>query len=330
MMYVPVEDEKPEGEVPCSPQSPHSIRFTGQMPENSFPSLEYDLASKKWRILIFWTLVILDSFAIPIILYFVLNYSTTLNKKQVYYIISFTLFGTLMLEYAQRAWRLWMKNSTCRVVNTKRLDVCFPIEVLQICSNYFQFDWLHWNLTLVLGVVVVEVGIATSLNEPLVRLLAMPLPSVFFTFGLEMLLVELMRSFHIRARFRVSSVPKGGMLRPALYTLIEDVVAVDGNGGTEYRERLNTRYETSPEFRRLMNNLTYFWMVPALLFDVAVSHLIFWRGINEDTAYVIGWSLPFAWASFWTIMTIYWVRIALDEEKQNWGKEGSQLIHSSI
>jgi len=285
------------------------------MPDsNSFPSLEYDLASKKWRILIFWTLVIMDSFAIPIILYFVLNYSTTLNKKQVYYIISFTLFGTLMLEYAQRAWRLWVKTSTCRVVNTKRLD----------------FDWLHWNLTLVLVVVVVEVAVATSLNEPLVRLLAMPLPSVFFTFGLEMLLVELMRSFNIRAPFRVSSVPKGGTLRPALYTLIEDVVAVDGNGGTGYRERLNTRYETSPEFRRLMNNLTYFWMVPALLLDVAVSHLIFWRGINEDTAYVIGWSLPFAWASFWTTMTIYWVRIALDDEKKNWGKEGSQLIRSAL
>lgn len=52
------------------------------MPDHTFPSLEYDLASKKWRILIFWTLVILDSFAIPIILYFVLNYSTTLDKKQ--------------------------------------------------------------------------------------------------------------------------------------------------------------------------------------------------------------------------------------------------------
>ena len=124
------------------------------MPDsNSFPSLEYDLASKKWRILIFWTLVIMDSFAIPIILYFVLNYSTTLDKKQgifphthrimnpeltssVYYIISFTLFGTLMLEYAQRAWRLWVKTSTCRVVNTKRLDVSVSFPVFHSCLTF--------------------------------------------------------------------------------------------------------------------------------------------------------------------------------------------------
>lgn len=137
-----------------SPHSPHSIKFTDQMPDsNSFPSLEYDLASKKWRILIFWTLVIMDSFAIPIILYFVLNYSTTLNKKQgifarsrrienseliysVYYIISFTLFGTLMLEYAQRAWRLWVKTSTCRVVNTKRLDVSLPLLLCYSCLTF--------------------------------------------------------------------------------------------------------------------------------------------------------------------------------------------------
>ncbi|KAJ5038838.1 uncharacterized protein L3040_006517 [Drepanopeziza brunnea f. sp. 'multigermtubi'] len=308
-MYEPVEIEKSEFEVL------HCVLPSTDIPEHKQkdgpPSLEYDLASKVWRIIIFWTLVILDSFAIPIILYFVLNYSTSLSKKQVYYIISLTLFGTLTVEYAQRAWRLWTKNSTVRVANTSKWD----------------FDWLHWTLTLVLVVVVAEVAVATSLDEPLVRLLAMPLPSVFFTFGIEMLMVELMRSFDIRAPFRVSSVPKGGTLRPALYTLIEDVVAVDGNGGTGYRDRLNARYECSADFRRLMNKLTYFWMVPALLLNVAISHLIFWRGINEDTAYVVGWSLPFAWASVWTITTICWVRMALDEEKKNWG-EGSQLMRS--
>ncbi|PBP23303.1 hypothetical protein BUE80_DR005905 [Diplocarpon rosae] len=309
-MYEQVNEDKLYRDVPHSTRLP---QLPDHKAEDGLPSLEYDLASKVWRIMIFWTLVIMDSFAIPIILYFVLNYSTSLSKKQVYYIISLTLFGTLTVEYAQRAWRLWTKNSTCRVGNTQKWD----------------FDWLHWNLTLVLIVVVTEVAVATSLNEPLVRLLAMPLPSVFFTFGIEMLMVELMRSFDVRAPFRVSSVPKGGMLRPALYTLIEDVVAVDGNGGTGYRERLNARYECSPDFRRMLNKLTYFWMAPALLINVAISHLIFWKGISEDTAYVVGWSLPFAWASVWTIMTIWWVRMALDDETKNWGKEGAQLIRSA-
>lgn len=107
MTYDPVEEEKPENhvsqyvlaaeQIPIlviapreSPmltathfnRSPRSSHFSDHKPDDDLPSLEYDLTSKVWRIAIFWTLVILDSFAIPIILYFVLNYSTTLSKKQ--------------------------------------------------------------------------------------------------------------------------------------------------------------------------------------------------------------------------------------------------------
>ncbi|KAL2070673.1 hypothetical protein VTL71DRAFT_13699 [Oculimacula yallundae] len=320
MMYLRVDDEKLDGDVseaqlypdsPCSPCSTqHSSWEEKEMQFRPFPSLEYDLVSKKWRILIFWTLVILDSFVIPIVLYFVLNYSTTLDKQQVYIIISLTLFGTLILEFIQRAWRLWRIDSTCRVINTNRYD----------------FDWVHWNLLLILLIVIAEVSVATAWPVPIVRLLALPLPTIFFVFGLELLVIEVFRSFSIRSPFRVSSTPKGGLLRPALYTLIEDVIAVDGNGGTGYRERLSRRYEESEDFRRLMGRLTYFWLVPALMLNVGVGHLIFWRGVNDDTAYVLGWSLPFVWASFWTILTAYWVRQALDEEKRNWEREESRLI----
>ena len=36
------------------------------------PSLQYDLRAKRFRIAFFWSMVLLDSMAIPIILYFVL------------------------------------------------------------------------------------------------------------------------------------------------------------------------------------------------------------------------------------------------------------------
>lgn len=133
------------------------------------------------------------------------------------------------------------------------------------------------------------VATSTSLDDPLVRLLAMPLPSVLFIFSIEVLLIETMRMFRIRAPFRVSSIPKGGTLRPVLYTLIEDIVAVDGNGGSEYRLRLNARFEASRDFRRLLRNMTWFWVLPALVVAVATSLLIFWPGLlPRDNAYVVG------------------------------------------
>lgn len=130
MMYVPVDEGKPDddskyvsqpdrpaGTVPrhnnnhstdvtnhcySTPHSPDSIKSTHQIPDHTFPSLEYDLASKKWRILIFWTLVVMDSFAIPIILYFVLNYSTTLDKKQ-----GKSIQPVLLDEWIGRWYRGW-------------------------------------------------------------------------------------------------------------------------------------------------------------------------------------------------------------------------------
>ncbi|KAG4414241.1 hypothetical protein IFR04_012613 [Cadophora malorum] len=239
--------------------------------DSNLPKLDYDLYTKKWSIIFFCSCAALDSVAVPIVLYIILNYETDLDKDTVYLIISGTLFGTIIVEFLQRTWRLWKKSSTCRVANTGRWD----------------FDWFHWNSALVLIIIIAEVAIATSLDTPQVRLLAMPTSSILFVVSIEVLLIELMRAFRVRAPFRVSSVTKGEYLRPALFTLIEDVVAVDGNGGSGYRVRLNARYETSKDFRRLLLFMTWFWTVPCLLVAVATSAVVFWPHLlHRDLAYI--------------------------------------------
>ncbi|KAJ5543797.1 hypothetical protein N7513_003380 [Penicillium frequentans] len=84
----------------------------------------------------------------------------------------------------------------------------------------------------------------------------MPVPSIFFLFALEMLVFEALCVFEKPASFRISSIPKGNPMRPALYPLLEDIIAVDGKGGTGFRERLAQRYKTSPPFRGMLHRVT--------------------------------------------------------------------------
>ena len=130
---------------------------------------------------------------------------------------------------------------------------------------------------------------------------------------------DLLRYFEVPAPCRISSLPKGAQLRPAIYSIIEDVVAVDGSGGTQYREDLNRRYEASHVFRAMLRRLGIYWAVGAQGAAVVTTILVF--TIGKDAAYVVGWSLPFIWAGIWVAGTIIYVRKKLDEEKKAWAEE---------
>ena len=158
-------------------------------------------------------------------------------------------------------------------------------------------------------------------DHPPIRLLSMPLATMLFAFGTELLIVDTLRYFEIPAPIRVSSIPKGTQLRPGIYSIIEDIIAVDGSGGTEFRENLNRRYEASHVFRAMLRRLDMYWAFGAEIMAVVTTILIFTLG--EDAAYVVGWSVPFIWAGIWTWGTIIYVRRKLAEEKKAWAEEVS-------
>lgn len=147
----------------------------------------------------------------------------------------------------------------------------------------------------------------------------MPLATMLFVFGVEMLVVDTMRYFQMPAPVRISSIPKGAQLRPAIYSLIEDIVAVDGSGGSTYREALNKRYESSHVFRAMLRRLGAFWMVGCNAMAVVTTILIF--TIQHEAAYCVGWSAPFVWVAIWTAMTIWYVKRKLREEQTAWEAE---------
>jgi len=272
------------------------------------PPLEYSLRTRKKSIIIFWTLIFLDCVCMPIVLYFTLWYATNLSHNAVFSISTGALGTVSIVEYFIRFRRLWRRNSNCRVIGARR----------------YYLDFFHWNLSIAWLAVMIELIVGTIPENPPIRLLAMPAPSMLFAFGIQMLIIDVLRLTGFKAPIRISSLPRGTPMRPGIYSLIEDVCAVDGSGGTEFRQRLNLRYMASHYFRQMLHRLTLFWAIGALVAASASTAIIF--TCSRDVAYVIGWTLPFAWAGVWALATTLWVQRSLKHEAQVWKDERRKSV----
>lgn len=87
------------------------------------PPLEYSVAPKWFHLTWFWSLIFIDSVLMPIGLYFGLHYGTDLTPNTVFSIVTAAIGGISILEYFTRLWRLFKKNSTCRVIGGRRAYV---------------------------------------------------------------------------------------------------------------------------------------------------------------------------------------------------------------
>lgn len=121
-------------------QAPSGTETTELPYEPEPPPLNYTLYTRKLSIFIFWSLILIDSIAMPIVLYFCLWYDTSLSPNAVFSIVTAALGGVSIVEYFLRFRRLWKKGSTCRVIGARRM----------------YLDWFHWNFSLAWVVIMVE------------------------------------------------------------------------------------------------------------------------------------------------------------------------------
>ena len=75
-------------------------------------------------------------------------------------------------------------------------------------------------------------------------------------------------------------------MRPACYTIAEDIVAVDGKQGDVFRAIWNARYEASPPFRHLLAQMDILWGCSGLA--VAAGCLATIWAVDNIT---IGWAV---------------------------------------
>lgn len=291
------------------------------------PSLGYSLYAKHRRrnIFIFWSLVAFDSVAMPIILYFVLWYHTSLSPNAVFSIVTAAVGGVSIVDYGWRLWKLVKRDSNCRVRDTGRYHVSTsyspsspqPASSVKAASNP-QLDFFHWCFTLMWMILMIELIVGTVPVNPPIRLLSMPLASALFTFSVILMLIDLLRFFGIASPVRISSQPKGMIPKPAIYFILEDVVAVDGCGTVAFRDALSVRYDSSHVFREMIRRLSVFWWVSGLAMAVVTTILIF--TLPKEAAFVVGWSVPIVWAAVWALVTTMYVRRELKREETTWSK----------
>lgn len=179
-----------------------------------------------------------------------------------------------------------------------------------------QLEYLQVNIAIVVTIVEIELIAATAPSNPILRLCAMPTPSICFYLGFMFLTTAVLNSMKYRLPFNMSSTPKGSICPPALYTFIEDSVAIEGRGEIAYRLALRDRYNASPMFRRMLITLTWMWGV-GLLIAATVSTVLVME-LQEHIAFGMGWGVPFAMLAVYAAITIVYVRRSLKEEKRMW------------
>ncbi|PNS17678.1 hypothetical protein CAC42_3073 [Sphaceloma murrayae] len=266
------------------------------------PSLCYNaLTPSRIRFMVlFWLLVIIDSVFMPIGLYFGLEYGTSLSPNTVFSIVTAAIGGVSIIEYFLRTWRLWKRDSTCRPIGGGR----------------WGFDFFQWMLTGAWLIMMVELIVGSTPDQPPIRLLAMPPATLLFCFGTQLVVFEGMRLVGRKMPVRVSSRPRGSDVLPGVYYLVEDIVSVDGSGGTAYRERLWERHKASRVFRAMLDTVTLFWAVGSIGMATLTTALVF--TLHRDYAYAVGWSAPFVWAGLWAGMTWWYVNGRLRVERDTW------------
>ncbi|CAD6567259.1 MAG: hypothetical protein ASARMPREDX12_000163 [Alectoria sarmentosa] len=211
------------------------------------------------------SLILFTSGILPLIGYFAVHYTTTL--KTTYILSIFTpIFGVVSLySFFQRTIRLARKSSTCRPLGS---------------TSAWTLDYFDWNFAFGFVVVSVVIAVGISRNPSSVKITSLPLSVLMLLVCGQFVLLIPLRALGVRAPFRFSSVARGESMRPAVYVIGEDVVAVDGEQGDVFRAQWNARYESSAPFRTLLARQDWLWGVSGVLVAGAIIGVIF--GVKQD------------------------------------------------
>jgi hypothetical protein len=94
-------------------------------------------------------------------------------------------------------------------------------------SNIHQLEFLQINTLIVIILVEVELVAGTSPSNPIVRLCAMPSPTICFYIGFLFVVSAILTHIRVKLLFNMSSTEKGTPQRPALLAFVEDAGAIE-------------------------------------------------------------------------------------------------------
>lgn len=149
----------------------------------------------------------------------------------------------------------------------------------------------------------------------------MSLPTCVLMFYLAVLtlLSLILNELGVKLPFRMGSVPAGNVVRPAVFYIIEDVIAVDGNGRQEFREAWGKRYEGSKVFRKMVLEVSVVWMLVFFVLAGALMAVVLRMPVMG--VYAVGWGAPFPVVGLLVVWTMFYVKAMLGEERKVEGED---------
>jgi hypothetical protein len=181
----------------------------------------------------------------------------------------------------------WDTNAPGRFTRGYRIFLKRDPKFRPINGHRWAFDCSYYILSIALLIVIIELVAATATKDVKVRVIAMAPPSVLYTIGVYMLVQNGAHCLRIRTPVTLSSVKRGSLTPPPLFTVMEDVFAVDGcHLGLPARQAMLDMYRGSERFRRTLMWWSWIWCVASLAVAVGLSIVV--GQVKSTTAFGIG------------------------------------------
>lgn len=165
------------------------------------------------------------------------------------------------------------------------------LHIIVYMCKCLQLDYFQWNFLFgfiyIAVLLTVAVSIAYTLGDTSVRLVSLPLPLLTLQISSQLVLGSILVWLRAKYPFRVSSMAKGALVRPGAYTILEDVVAVDGGQGLHFRQLLDNRYRSNRALQDLLQWTGWAWGLSGLGVSVVLLALI-GSLTNEEISFVLG------------------------------------------
>ncbi|KAF8428980.1 hypothetical protein EV426DRAFT_702762 [Tirmania nivea] len=277
--------------------------------------LPYSLRVRKLKIAMIVLMVSLDGFLLPTCLFYVLKYAAHLSDARN---VSITTgaFGFLsLIQYVLRLYRLLKPNSPYLPLHSPH-------------RWYLDFYQFQFTLGFILITLVFVFALTDSQGYTIIRNTSLAPCILLLQCGPQFLVSCVAYKQKWVNKFRFSSTLAGEQCVPAVFTIVEDVVGVDGRGGGKggFRELWKGRYMQSWRFREMIFKQTLFWGAGVTVGGAVTLAVVLMPAVNEYVAYGFGWCFPFVLSAFMIAITIKWVQSDLAEEKEEWGTADVSVI----
>lgn len=196
-------------------------------------------------------------------------------------------------------------------------EECAPL----LSKHRWELDATSWIYAAALIAALIPFVVGSEREIPELYLYS---PGIYMAFLCFWALLSLIP---FRIPVRINSEEKGTRMQPLVYYAAEDFFAVDGWQKREFRVRYRERYQSSIMFRKMIFEITVWWVAGIMTYIGCLAAVIFNNPFH--IAFGLSFGILFIFIISWAVCTYVFVQLALEREREWWLKkkaEGAEKV----